>query len=98
MRAKRALRTRRAGFSEVSGCILVPVEVWSEGFCAVFCVSGSALFGQVNEWLLLTQRVAGYGEKTEQKRERSRDLHVEVGMGLQTCCEDGQAVVGKARC
>ena len=87
---------RSAGFSEVSGCILVPVEVRSEGLCAVFCVSGSILFRQVNEGLLLTQRVAGYGEKTEQKRELSRDLHVEVGMGLQTCCEEVQVVVGKA--
>ena len=29
---------------------------------------------------LLTQRINGYGEKTEQKRELDKDLHVEVGM------------------
>ena len=44
---------------------------------------------------LLTQRVGGYSEKTEQKRELDKDLHIEmsrVNMILQTCCEDVQMI------
>lgn len=42
---------------------------------------------------LLTQRVGGYSEKTEQKRELDEDLHIDVSrvrMVLQTCCENVQ--------